>query len=119
MPDKVAFVSSAYLITAVTRKPLYLPLQQRLLLAENETAFANMWETLVSVNKHKQKFIFECKGHIIKKNIYIYIRGVTISQTEPKDRDTPPTIRIAELSWRTAVLSRPLLPIVEVNGTYL
>jgi len=49
----------------------------------------------------------------------IYIRGVTISQTEPKDRDTPPTIRIAELSWRTAVLSRPLLPIVEVNGTYL
>ncbi len=73
MPDKVAFVSSAYLITAVTRKPLYLPLQQRLLLAENETAFANMWETLVSVNKHKQKFIFECKGHIIKKKIYIYI----------------------------------------------
>ncbi len=29
-------------------------------------------------------------------------RGVTISQTEPKDRDTPPSIRIAELSWRTA-----------------
>ncbi len=49
----------------------------------------------------------------------IFIRGVTISQTEPKDRDTPPTIRIAELSWRTAVLSRPLLPIAEVNGTYL
>ncbi len=49
----------------------------------------------------------------------INTRGVTISQTEPKDRDTPPTIRIAELSWRTAVLSRPLLPIAEVNGTYL
>ncbi len=36
--------------------------------------------------------------------ICMFSRGVTISQTEPKDRDTPPTIRIAELSWRTAVL---------------
>ncbi len=42
--DKVAF-ERITLISAITGKPLYLPLQQRLLLAENSFAFASLCET--------------------------------------------------------------------------
>ncbi len=75
---------------------------------------------LMCIIKHKIFLWYAISLYWYIMHLYLlYIRGVTISQTEPKDRDTPPTIRIAELSWRTAVLSRPLLPIAEVNGTYL
>ncbi len=43
MPEKVAFEHMT-LITAVTGKPLYLRLQQRLLLADNYFAFASLWK---------------------------------------------------------------------------
>ncbi len=53
MPDKVAF-ERITLITAITGKPLYLPLQQRLLLAENECARASLWKHwCLSVNINK------------------------------------------------------------------
>ncbi len=59
MPDKVAFVSACLFDYRRYQGNRYLPLQQHLLLAENEFAFASLWETLVSVSKHKQKHASE------------------------------------------------------------
>ncbi len=74
----------------------------------NNSNIAYFWHNVFN----KLKLLFWRVAVNTFKVLCVYIRGVTISQTKPKDRDTPPTIRIA-------VLSRPLLPIVEVNGTYL
>ncbi len=63
--DKVAF-ERITLITAVTGKPLYLPLQQRLLLAENSFAFASLWETLASVSKHTKSMLQNCYDKMLK-----------------------------------------------------
>ncbi len=75
MPDKVAFVSTVLIwLQPLPGKPLYLPLQQRLLLAENE--FASPWETLVSVSKQTKSNIQNCFEKVLKFwAIYYYELG--------------------------------------------
>ncbi len=63
--DKVVF-ERITLITAVSGKPLYLPLQQRLLLAENSFVFASLWETLASVSKQTKSMLQNCYEKMLK-----------------------------------------------------
>ncbi len=91
MPDKVAFVSVVFIwLQLLPGKPRYLPLQKRLLLAENEFAFASLWEKLCpSANINKSMLQGACSLNAFAKQArlisvsltYFEPNQMTISQT--------------------------------------
>ncbi len=67
MPDKVAFVNPVLIwLQPLPGKLLYLPLQQCLLLAENEFAFPSLWETVVPVSKQTKSMLQNCFEKVLK-----------------------------------------------------